>query len=158
MSPSSVPHLKANYESPILALEHNVVFAFENVGPGFVDQLQKAFDTGLIAKHIDLRMDLVSPRGPKVTREASSKPAVFHLHVTHLEMLWAFIYGWMILFEEDIQKPQIDDRSPLAHGATPLSRRALDLLSRPCKTPRTRMNASFFDVFGAPILPRNVNR
>jgi hypothetical protein len=32
------------------------------------------------------------------------------------------------------------------------------ILSRPCKTPRTRMNASFFDVFGAPILPRNVNR
>ena len=32
------------------------------------------------------------------------------------------------------------------------------LFSRPCKTPRTRMNASFFGIFGAPIPRESVNR
>jgi hypothetical protein len=30
------------------------------------------------------------------------------------------------------------------------------VLSRPCKTPQTRMNTSFFGIFGAPNPPRNV--
>jgi hypothetical protein len=128
MNPPSFSPLTAHYDSPILVLQNNVLFAFENASLGFADDLKNAVDNGLISPDINLIRDLVPPRGPKVTREASSKPAVMHLYVTHLEMLWAFIYGWMILFEEDIQKPQLDGRSPLAHGTTSLSARALALL------------------------------
>ena len=31
-----------------------------------------------------------------------------------------------------------------------------ELVSRPCKTPQPRMNASFFHIFGTPNPPRNV--
>lgn len=129
MNALSLSPLNANDESPILALQNNILFAFENASLGFENDLKNAVANGLISPDIDLILDLAPPRGPRVTREASSKPAVMHLYVTHLEMLWAFIYGWMILFEEDIQKPQLAGRSPLAHGTTSLSARALALLS-----------------------------
>ena len=129
MQAQSINPVSTIVESPILALKNNIVFAFENASIGFAKELNNAVAKGLISQEINLIQDWVPARGPSVTREASSKPAVMNLHVTHLEMLWAFIYGWMILFEEDIQQPQLAGRSPVGHGATPLSARALTLLS-----------------------------
>ena len=129
MQPPSISPISAIDESPVLALKNNILFAFENASLGFANDLKNAVAKGLISQDINLIQDWIPARGPRVTREASSKPAVMHLYVTHLEMLWAFIYGWMILFEEDIQKPQLDGRSPVVHGTTSLSARALALLS-----------------------------
>jgi hypothetical protein len=117
------------FESPILSLQNNILFAFENANIAFADELRNAIIQGQVSKDIDLILDCLPARGPFVTKEAKLKPAVMHLYVTHLEMLWAFIYGWMILFEEDIQKPQLAGRSVIRHGTTPLSARALALLS-----------------------------
>lgn len=105
-----------------------MMFAFQNAQVGFADDLQNAVEKRLVSNYIELIEHPVPLHGPKVNREASSKLAVICLHITHLEMLWAFIYAWMILFEEDIQKPQLAGRSPVMHGTTSLSRRALKLL------------------------------
>lgn len=90
--------------SPIYALEYNIISAFENPYPGFVDRLQKVVDSGTVLPVISLRADLVSPVGPKV----SGEPAEIDLHVTHLEVLWCFIYAWLIRYEEVVQRPKLE--------------------------------------------------
>jgi hypothetical protein len=99
-------------QSPILALEHNVTSAFESAHSTFQKRLQAAVDAGLIRPEIGLRMDLVEPVGPCIARECSCHSPEMRLHVTHLELLWAFIYSWMVMYEEGVQKPML-------HGHTP---------------------------------------
>ena len=51
-------------------------------------------------------MDAVVPRGPFVQARDDGIPEV-HIHVVFLELLWAFIYSWMVLYEEGVQRPQL---------------------------------------------------
>lgn len=86
--------------SPIHELANNILHAFENPHEGFVYRLKVAVERGHVLPEIALRDDLVSPVGPKAVGE----PAEIHLHITHLEVLWCFIYGWMVRYEEGYQK------------------------------------------------------
>lgn len=92
-------------QSPVLVLESNIIHAFENAHPEFLARLQHAVSAQLVLPKIALLMDLTSPTTPHATRKKAGTPAEIHLHVTYLEMLWAFIYSWMVLMEEGIMKP-----------------------------------------------------
>ena len=116
------------YRSPILELEHNVIHAFQNASAHFSDSVVSAVREGQLDTNIDLISYPVPLKGPSISRPDKSAPAVMQVHLNHLEVLWAFIYGWMVLYEEDIQKPLMEGRNQLVHGATPLSAGALELL------------------------------
>lgn len=114
--------------SPILSLEGNIIHAFENPDGSAVELLRESVAEGLVSHELNLLMDLVPPRGPSVNRPAH-QPASITLHMPHLELLWAFIYGWVVLYEEAVQRPWIngtyDGRILLT---TDLERRAAALL------------------------------
>nr|WP_312383302.1 phage exclusion protein Lit family protein [Stenotrophomonas geniculata] len=93
--------------SPILALEGNIVQAFENPNGSAVEQLRVAVEEGLVSHQLDLMMDFAPPRGPCIVR-SQQRPASIVVHVTHLELLWAFTYGWVVLYEEAVQRAMID--------------------------------------------------
>lgn len=109
------------YPSPILALRYNILNAFEKANAGFQRRLRAAVDAGRISPEIDLDEDLCSPKAPFVRRETRDALPAIYLHVPYLELLWAFTYAWMILYEEGVQKPlmrgsfptQVDQGSPL---------------------------------------------
>lgn len=93
--------------SPIERLLPNVSWAFENPDPAFPGQLKAAVEVGAIHSQIALRMDLVAPTAPSLKKAAAGDIPEIHLHITFLELLWASIYGWMVLYEEGVQKPMI---------------------------------------------------
>ena len=98
-----IPH------SPVLALQHNIVAAFENPNGSAVELLRAAVEQGLLSHELDLRMDATPPTPPRVIRR-QGEPAFIQLHLSHLELLWAFIYGWIVLYEEAIQRPWLEGR------------------------------------------------
>lgn len=114
--------------SPILALQFNILSAFEHANEGFQLRLKSAVAQGRISPEIELDERPDSPRAPNIWRESHASVPVIRLQVSHLEILWSFIYAWMILYEEGVQKPllrgespvQIDDRSPLLNRAREL--------------------------------------
>ena len=93
--------------SPVLALEGNILWQFENVSPLAARKLKAQVSEGSISHEIWLDMSAASPVAPRVEQEGNSPP-VMHLQVAYLELLWAFIYGWMALFEEGVQKQMLD--------------------------------------------------
>lgn len=114
--------------SPIHALAWNVVHAFEN--PDGVRN-QNVFDAvakGDVSREIDLLDDDVLPQGPRVSKE-KGEPARIQISRTHLVLLWAFTYGWMVIYEEAVQKPLIAGafKGPIVLD-TPLKRNAASLL------------------------------
>lgn len=114
--------------SPILALQGNIIHAFENPNGSAVELLCGAVTEGLPSHELDLRMDSAPPRGPSIVRP-EQQPASIVVRIAYLELLWAFTYGWVVLYEEEIQRPMIegsfDGRILLA---TDLTRRAAALL------------------------------
>ena len=121
--------------SPVLALRYNILSAFEKANESFQARLQAAVEQGRLSPEIELDEQPGSPVAPKISRESRGSAAAIRLHVTYLEILWAFIYAWMILYEEGVQKPllrgespaQIDDRTPLLSRARELFEWALGL-------------------------------
>lgn len=115
-------------DSPILALSENVIHAFENPNGSAVPELTEAIQAGLLSDELVMDMEQARPRPPRAVKQ-SDAPANIHVHVAHLELLWAFSYGWAVLFEEGIQRPMIDGTY---QGAilldSPLKRRAAALL------------------------------
>lgn len=114
--------------SPILALQGNVIHAFENPNGSAVGVLRDAIRDGFLSNELVMEMDESIPRAPRARRHGNT-PAAIEVHFAHLELLWAFIYGWAVLFEEAIQKPMMnqsfDGRILLD---TPLKVRAAQLL------------------------------
>lgn len=114
--------------SPILALKSNIIQAFENPNGSAVEFLRAAVAEGLLSHELDLMVDFSPPRGPSIVRR-QQQPASIVVRVSHLELLWAFTYGWMVLYEEAVQRPMIegnfDGRILLV---TDLTRRAAALL------------------------------
>lgn len=92
--------------SPILALEGNILWQFENLKNGSRERLVAEVNSGRLWREIALQMDAVVPRGPFVQARDDGIPEV-HIHVVFLELLWAFIYSWMVLYEEGVQRPQL---------------------------------------------------
>jgi hypothetical protein len=92
--------------SPILALQGNIVFAFENPNGSAVALLQEVVGQGLLSEELVLEDDPSPPRAPRAIRR-DGHPAEVVLHVAHLELVWAFVYGWIALYEEAVQRPMI---------------------------------------------------
>ena len=114
--------------SPILALQGNILHAFENPNGSALDLLRAAVTDGLLSHELNLRMDSVPPRGPRIVR-LQQQPASIEVCLTHLELLWAFTYSWVVLYEEEIQRAMIEGRfDGRILLATDLTRRAAALL------------------------------
>lgn len=93
--------LKATLDcSPVLALEHNITAAFESFHGNVADLVAG----GLLDAEVLLEVDAAPPRTPNVSR---TTPAQMRVHVAMLELLWAFIYSWMVIYEETVQKAQL---------------------------------------------------
>jgi hypothetical protein len=89
-------------ESPVLALEHNITAAFES----FQKNASEIVAQGVLDGEILLEVDAARPRTPSISRAAGAA-AQIRVHVALLELLWAFIYTWMVRYEETVQKAQL---------------------------------------------------
>ena len=89
-------------DSPVLALEHNITAAFES----FREDVRDLVAQGVLHREILLDVGASSPRTPSVSR-AVGAPAQIRVQVALLELLWAFVYSWMVLYEETVQKAQL---------------------------------------------------
>ena len=94
-------------KSPIELLLSNVAWAFENPDSSFPDRLKAAVEDGSIQSDIALQMDFIAPRSPSLSRDPGEDRPKICLHITFLELLWASIYGWMVIYEDGIQKPML---------------------------------------------------
>lgn len=113
--------------SPIGCLQGNIIHAFEKPNLSTVDRLRKASEDGKVLPTIDLLLDQISPRGPFVKRVGSN--AQIAMYLTHAEMLWAFIYGWIVLYEESVQKPWMNGEfDGYINLSNDLTKRAAQLL------------------------------
>jgi hypothetical protein len=88
--------------SPVLALEHNITAGFES----FQRNASEIVAQGLLDGEILLEVDAALPRTPSVSRAAGAA-AQIRVHVALLELLWAFVYSWMVRYEETVQKAQM---------------------------------------------------
>ncbi|PQV52194.1 phage exclusion protein Lit family protein [Paraburkholderia sp. BL21I4N1] len=95
--------------SPILALQGNMLHAFENPNGSAVKLLEDAAAEGIVSPEIDLIIDELPPMTPSVSRQVG-EAARIHLHITQLELMWAFVYGWVVLYEEAVQRPWMENR------------------------------------------------
>ncbi|MHB8744075.1 MAG: phage exclusion protein Lit family protein [Sulfuricaulis sp.] len=91
--------------SPIDVLEHNVCQAFENPDGARNEQLLGAIEAGQFDPEIRIDDTEASPRGPRAT---AGQPPHLVLHQPHLELLWCFCYGWMILYDEGVQRAMLN--------------------------------------------------
>ena len=120
--------------SPIDQLSGNVLHAFEQPAGLLNMDLISAIRDGLLSAEIHLHEDDSSPRAPRVVRNEGRngelEPAYIELHRPHLELLWAFIFGWFVLYEEAVQKPLLAKSftGPIVLDSA-LKQRAAQLLS-----------------------------
>lgn len=115
-------------QSPIFALENNILWQFENLSPYDLQKLNVQVAEGVLSGEIMLDVAVACPVTPWVESKAKQVPVVC-LQVAYLELLWAFIYGWMVVYEEGVQRPQLEDRPPPEEGmAAELIMRADKLL------------------------------
>lgn len=115
--------------SPILLLQGNILEAFENPNGSAVEMLRAAIEEGIFRHELDLSLDETPPVSPIVIRPRG-EPAYIQLHVVHLELLWAFVYGWIVLYEEAIQRPWIEgDYDGRILLESELTQRAAELLN-----------------------------
>ena len=114
--------------SPINGLCGRISHAFENSNPTALDQLKAAIDSGLISREIELAQD-GEMHMPKICKPSTLKPAVICLHGQYLQMLWAFTYGWFVIYEKGIQEPWMHGSyNGIIKYDNPLLQRAAQLL------------------------------
>ncbi len=114
--------------SPILALLGNIIHAFENPNGSAIEQLRRAVDEGTVSNELGLDYAPGVPRAPRSVRSNEGLPSL-ELQVIHLELLWAFIYGWMVVYERGVQRPMLEGNfDGRIYFDTPLKERAARLL------------------------------
>jgi hypothetical protein len=114
--------------SPIHALQHNIVWAFENPNGSAVESLRSAVERGLLTPVLDLDTRPMRPLPPRATK-LDDQPAQIVLHSVYLEMVWAWIYGWIVIYEESVQREWIAGRfDGRIVTDTPLKVRATQLI------------------------------
>lgn len=96
--------------SPILTLQENLIHAFENPNGSAVAQLRDVVTSGLLSNELNLDESETPPMAPRTERIHKDKPATLVIHVPFLELVWAISYGWMILYEECVQRPMLEQR------------------------------------------------
>lgn len=114
-------------QSPVLALEGNILWQFENLSEFGARTLKMQVTKGTLSGEIVMDMSAAPPKGPRVTRQKAGIPEM-HVELSHLEMLWSFIYGWMVVYEEGVQKPQLDPKIVIDHETEKLIDRAYKVL------------------------------
>jgi len=100
--------------SPVRALRYNLLSAFEKANESFQARLQAAIEQGRISPEIELDERPGIPVAPKISRESRDSAPAIRLRVTYREILWAFIYAWMVLYEESTAT-QLTTHLPLHH-------------------------------------------
>lgn len=114
--------------SPILALQGNIIHAFENPNGSSVEQLRRAVNEGKLSHELELDFAPGVPRAPKIVQPEDGLPTLV-LQVAHLELVWAFIYGWMVVYEWGVQRPMLDRTfDGRIYFDTPFKERAARLL------------------------------
>lgn len=93
-------------KSPILELEHNILAEFEKTNSTTERLVKDAINSGVLSDTIHMDESKSPPRAPYV-RDCEGGAEIV-IHVAFLEFLWAFIYGWFVLYEEGVQRPMID--------------------------------------------------
>jgi hypothetical protein len=91
--------------SPIFSLRHNIVHAFENARGGNRSALGEAVASGLVAPTLEVLVNTHPACGPRLLLDDVPK---IQFHVAHLELVWAFAYSWLVIFEEAVQKPLLE--------------------------------------------------
>lgn len=132
-------------DSPVLALEHNVTWAFENATPYSGKSLSESVQNGHINAEIGLNCNQADapPQGPFLHRPNAKAIPEMHLSLKHLELLWSFIYSWMVIYESGIQKPMLegswsgslDITNPIIHRALRLREWSASLRTSASKWP-----------------------
>ena len=115
--------------SPIRVLTGQILQAFENANPATAHLLRQAVATGRIDAAINLDLVASIPRGPFAEVVESSSTTI-HLHITYLEMLWAFTYGMFVSYEHEMRETMLKMGRPVfapAYSET-VRRRAENLL------------------------------
>jgi hypothetical protein len=125
---ASNPSTGAIVDSPVLILEGNILWQFENLSAFGAQTLKLQVAQGTISGEIALDMSAAPPKGPRVVRQEAGVPEI-HVDLSHLEMLWAFIYGWMVVYEEGVQKVQLDSAKVMDAETEKLIDRAHQLLA-----------------------------
>jgi hypothetical protein len=109
--------------SPIELLFGNIEHAFENANQTTLKWLKVLVDKGEISSAVEITDD--SDFFPKVTKPNDGSPANIKLNVHYLERLWAFIYGWFVVYEECIQREILAENfKGKIEYSTPLKQRA----------------------------------
>ena len=124
------PNLSAGaiVDSPVLVLEGNILWQFENMSAFGAQTLKLQVEHGTLLGEIALDMSAAPPKGPRVVRREASVPEI-HVDLSHLEMLWAYIYGWMVVYEESVQKVLLDPARVMDAETEKLIDRAHQLLA-----------------------------
>ena len=122
------PSAGAIVDSPVLTLEGNILWQFENLSEFGAQTLKVQVAQGTISGEIALDMSAAPPKGPRLVRQEASVPEI-HVDLSHLEMLWAFIFGWMVVYEEGVQKVQLDPARVMDAETDKLLNRAHQLLT-----------------------------
>ncbi|WGS50123.1 phage exclusion protein Lit family protein [Paraburkholderia sp. D15] len=122
--------MRNEHDSPVLALEHNVTWAFEHATPYAGARLAEAVASGVVAPEIGLNFDdsTAPPKGPFLQRRGKTDVPEMHISLKHLELLWSFTYSWMVIYERGIQTPLIEGKwVGEVDSSDPVLRRALRL-------------------------------
>lgn len=90
--------------------------------------LRELTEEGILSNQLDCLLGETPAAGPAVIWPNGGS-AYIRLHVAHLELLWAFVYGWTVLYEEAVQRPWMEGRyDGRILLETELTRRAAALL------------------------------
>lgn len=85
---------------PVMTLVGAIAHAFENPNGSSLEKLRTVVARGIVNPQIDVVMD-GQERAPYIT---GNSPAKICLHVRWLEVLWAFIYGWFVVYEQAVMQ------------------------------------------------------
>ena len=67
----------------------------------FERRLPDLVAAGKLDPEVLLNVSAAVPRAPVIRRSPGKLPQV-HVQVAYLELLWAFIYSWMVICEETV--------------------------------------------------------
>lgn len=123
----SNPSIDPIVSSPVLTLEGNILWQFENLSTFCKLSLKEQVAQSTLSDEVALDMSAAPPKGPRVGKNASGIPEI-QVDLSHLEMLWAFVYGWGVVYEENVQKALLDPTSELNAETAKLIDRAYELL------------------------------
>lgn len=114
------------FSSPVRPLCDQCLGVFETANPSSTPMLRRAVAEGHVNPQIDLNCVAGVPRAPYV----AGTPATISLHITHLEMLWAFTYGLFVSFEHEMREAMLHKGMDVAVPAYSevIRRRAANLL------------------------------